>query len=276
MSLLILPKKYSLDSVLVSKMIFDTHCHLNHEDLYPEIDRIISDANKARVGKFLVVGYDKKTSLLAVKIAKKYENCYAAIGFHPTEIFDLSEEDYDEVMALVNEDKVKAIGEIGLDYHWIKDPLQREIQKEYFIRQIEFANHVGLPIVIHNRDSIEDCLSILKEYPPVKGGIMHCYSGSVESMREFIKLGMYISLGGPVTFTNAKTPKEVACECPIDKLLVETDSPYLTPHPFRGNRNEPKNISYVIQEISRIRELSPKHIEEVTYNNALKILNIDE
>ena len=257
-------------------MIFDTHCHLNHEDLYPEIDRIISDAEKARVKKFLVVGYDKKTSLLAVKIAQKYDNCYAAIGFHPTEIFDLSEDDYDEVMSHLKDPKVVAIGEIGLDYHWIKDPVQREIQKEYFIRQIELANHVGLPISIHNRDSIEDCLEILKQYPPKFGGFMHCYSGSVESMWEFIKLGLTISLGGPVTFTNAKTPKQVAYEVPLDKLVVETDSPYLTPHPFRGNRNEPKNISYVVQEIARIKELSPKHIEDATYQNALKVLRIDE
>ena len=243
-------------------MIFDTHCHLNHEDLYNDIDRVISDAQKAGVKKFLVVGYDKKTSLLAVKIAQKYSFCYAAIGFHPTEIFDLTEEDFDQVMELVDDkkNKVVAIGEIGLDYHWIKDPIQREIQKEYFIRQIEFANYKNLPITIHNRDAIEDCLEILKEYTPKCGGIMHCYSGSKEMMNDFIKLGMFISLGGPVTFTNAKTPKEVAENVPLDKLLVETDSPYLTPHPYRGTKNEPKNIALITQEIANLKSLSKKRM----------------
>ena len=198
-------------------MMFDTHCHLNAEEIYKDIDLHIEEAHKVGVKSFLVVGYDKASSELAVKIAHKYEGCYVAIGFHPTEIDDLSEDDYDAVMNLAKDPKVKAIGEIGLDYHWVKDPIQREIQKEYFIRQIEFANHVGLPISIHNRESTDDCLKILKEYPPIKGGIMHCYSGSIETMKELLKLGMYISLGGPVTFTNAKTPKEVAETCPLDR-----------------------------------------------------------
>ena len=257
-------------------MIFDTHCHLNNEELYKDIDLHIEEASKVGVKKFLVIGYDKASSLLAVKIADKYPFCYAAIGFHPTEINDLSEDDYDEVMALVKNPKVKAIGEIGLDYHWVKDPIQREIQKEYFIRQIEFANHVGLPIAIHNRESTDDCLKILKEYPPIKGGIMHCYSGSIETMKELLKLGMYISLGGPVTFTNAKTPKEVAETCPLDRLLVETDCPYLAPHPLRGTVNYPKNIALVVDEITRLREEGRKHIEEATYNNACRLLNIDD
>ena len=257
-------------------MIFDTHCHLNSRELYPEIETHIEEAKKVGVKSFLVVGYDKETSLLAIKIAHKYEGCYAAIGFHPTEITDLSEDDYDELMSMAKDPKVKAIGEIGLDYHWVKDPIQREIQKEYFIRQIEFANYVGLPIAIHNRESNEDCLKILKEYPPVKGGIMHCYSGSVEMMRELLKLGMYISLGGPVTFTNAKTPKEVAVECPLDRLLTETDCPYLAPHPLRGTINYPKNISLVVDEIARLRDISRKHLEDATYKNACKLLNINE
>lgn len=256
-------------------MIFDTHCHLNSKQLYPDIEQHIEDAKRAGVSSFLVVGYDKATSLLAVKIAEKYPFCYAAIGFHPSEIFDLSEEDFNEVMDLVKHPKVKAIGEIGLDYHWINNPMQREIQKEYFIRQIEIANEVGLPITVHNRESNEDCLKILKEYTPKFGGIMHCYSASVEMMNEFLKLGMYISLGGPVTFTNAKTPKEVAYDCPEDRLLVETDAPYLAPHPLRGTVNVPKNIALVVDEISSIREISKKHLEEITFNNACRLLRIN-
>ena len=257
-------------------MIFDTHCHLNTEQLYPDIDAHIQKAKSGNVETFMVVGFDKKTSELAVKIAKKYEFCYASIGFHPTEIFDLDENDFNNLFKLAKEKKVKAIGEIGLDYHWVKDPIQREIQKEYFIRQIEIANELGLPIIVHNRDAIDDCLKILKEYTPKYGGVMHCYSGSVELIDEFIKFGMYISLGGPVTFTNAKTPKEVAEEVPLDKLLVETDCPYLPPHPFRGTMNVPYNITYIVEEISKLKCLSRKHIEVATYNNACKLFRVGE
>lgn len=256
-------------------MLFDTHCHLNHEEIYPRIDEVIEEAQKTGVKKFLVVGYDKATSLLAVKIAKKYPFCYAAIGFHPTEIFDLSEDDYNEVMSHVNDKRVVAIGEIGLDYHWIKDPIQREIQKEYFIRQIEFANEHHLPISIHNRDSNEDCFNILKEHRPIYGLVMHCYSGSVEMMKEIVKWDKaYISLGGPVTFTNAMTPKLVAEEIPLDRLLIETDSPYLTPHPHRGMKNEPKYICLVSEEIARLKGMSRKHLESVIYDNSCRLFNI--
>ena len=199
-------------------MMFDSHCHLNDENLYPRIDEIIETANKTGVKKFLVVGYNKASSFLAVDIANRYEGCYAAIGFHPTDIFGVSEEDYNETMALVSNKKVVAIGEIGLDYHWIKDPAQRKEQEIWFIKQIEFANEHHLPISIHNRESTEDCVRILKEHTPKYGGIMHCFSGSVETMNEVIKLGLLIGIGGTVTFTNAKTPKEVAEIVPLEKM----------------------------------------------------------
>ncbi len=255
-------------------MIFDTHCHLNSKKLYPNIIEHIENAKKAGVSSFLVVGYNKETSLLAVQIAEKFDFCYAAIGFHPSEIFDVSEEDFQEVFKYVKHPKVKAIGEIGLDYHWEKDPIRREIQKEYFIRQIEIANEANLPITVHNRESNNDCFEILKEYRPKMGGIMHCCSCSVEMMKELVEIGMYISLGGPVTFTNAKTPKEVAYECPEDRLLVETDAPYLSPHPLRGTINVPKNIELVVDEIAKIRDISKKHLEDILYNNSCRILNI--
>ena len=257
-------------------MLFDSHCHLNDENLYDHIDQIIEDAKKTGVNKFIVVGYDKKSSLLAVKIAKKYKECYAAIGYHPTEIFEASEKDYLDTIALIKEPKVVAIGEIGLDYHWIKDLNQRELQKEWFIKQIEFANEHHLPISIHNRDSNEDCLKILKQHKPIYGGVMHCYSGSVEMLKDILDLGLNISLGGPVTFTNAKTPKEVAEEVPLEKLLIETDCPYLTPHPHRGEKNEPKYICLVAEEIARLKDISKKRVEQVTYENACKLFNIHE
>ena len=255
-------------------MIFDTHCHLNSEELLPRIDEVLESAKKVGVDKFLVVGWDKSSSFKAVELAHQYEDIYAAIGFHPTDIEGVSEEDYNEVMALVDDPKVVAIGEIGLDYHWIKDPVLRERQKEWFVKQINFANEHKKPISIHNREAFEDCLKILKEHNPLYGGVMHCYSGSVELLKDVLDLGLYIGLDGPLTFTNAKTPKEVCEVVPLDRLLVETDSPYLSPHPLRGTVNEPKNIALVIDEITRIKGLSKKHILDVIYDNSCKLFHV--
>ena len=255
-------------------MIFDTHCHLNSKELYPRIDEVISDAQKIGVTKFLVVGWNKESSLLAVKIAEQYDFIYAAIGFHPTDVFDVSEQDYDEVMRFVNHPKVVAIGEIGLDYHWVKEKDKQEIQKEWFIKQIKFAKEHHKPISIHNREAFKDCLDILKEHKPLYGGVMHCYSGSVELLQDVFNLGLYIGLDGPLTFTNAKTPKEVCEVAPLDRILTETDSPYLSPHPLRGTVNEPKNIALVVDEITRIKGISKKHVMDVCYSNALRLFNL--
>ena len=257
-------------------MLFDSHCHLNDQTLYQRIDEVIESAKKTGVEKFLVVSWDKESSKLAVKIAKKYDCCYAAVGFHPCDIDGVSDKDFEETMSLIKEPKVVAIGEIGLDYHWVKDPVQREKQKSWFIKQIEFANEHHLPISIHNRESNEDCLKILREHKPLYGGVMHCYSGSVEMLKEVLDIGLMISLGGPVTFTNAKTPKEVAEEVPLEKLIIETDCPYLTPHPHRGEKNEPKYICLVSEEIARLKDISTKHVEQVTYSNACRLFKIDE
>ena len=255
-------------------MIFDTHCHLNSEELLSRIDEVLESAHKVGVDKFLVVGWNKESSLKAIELAHQYEGIYAAIGFHPTDIDGVSDEDYNEVMRHVNDPKVVAIGEIGLDYHWVKDHVQREKQKEWFIKQIEFANLHKKPISIHNREAFEDCLKILKEHKPEYSGVMHCYSGSVELLDDVLKLGLYIGLDGPLTFTNAKTPKEVCEQVPLDRLLVETDSPYLSPHPLRGTVNEPKNIALVVDEITRLKGLSKKHILDVIYQNSCKLFNV--
>ena len=255
-------------------MIFDTHCHLNSEELLERLEEVLENAKKVGVDKFLVVGWDKKSSFKAVELAHQYEGIYAAIGFHPTDIDGVSEEDYQETMALVNDPKVVAIGEIGLDYHWVKDPVQRQKQKEWFIKQIDFANEHKKPISIHNREAFEDCLNILKEHKPLYSGVMHCYSGSVELLKDVLGLGLYIGLDGPLTFTNAKTPKEVCEEVPLDRLLVETDSPYLSPHPLRGTVNEPKNIALVVDEITRIKGLSKKHILDVIYQNSCNLFKV--
>ena len=256
-------------------MIFDTHCHLNSEELYERLEEVLESAKKVGVDKFLVVGWNKESSFKAVEIAHRYEGIYAAIGFHPTDIDDVSDDDYNETMALVNDPKVVAVGEIGLDYHWVKDPIQREKQKEWFIKQINFANEHKKPISIHNREAFEDCLKILKEHKPMFSGVMHCYSGSVELLKDVLDLGLYIGLDGPLTFTNAKTPKEVCENVPLDRLVVETDCPYLSPHPLRGTVNEPKNIALVIDEVTNLRGLSKKHILDVLYKNSCRLFGIE-
>ena len=255
-------------------MIFDTHCHLNSDELYSRIDEVMDAAKKVGVDKYLVVGWDVKSSLLAIELANRYKEIYAAIGIHPTDIDGVTEQDFEDLMKHVNNPKVVAIGEIGLDYHWVKDQAQREKQKEWFVKQINAANLYKKPISIHNREAFADCLEILKEHKPLYGGVMHCYSGSVELLKDVLDLGLYIGLDGPLTFTNAKTPKEVCEVVPLDRLVVETDSPYLSPHPLRGTINEPKNIALVIDEVARLKEESKKHILDVLYKNSCRLFGI--
>ena len=254
--------------------IVDTHCHLNDEALYKDLDNVISRARQAGVEKMVVVGWDEASSKLAIQIAEQYDFIYAVIGFHPENVFDIDDRILYDTLNLYQHPKVVGIGEIGLDYHWTKDPDKREIQKEYFIKQIKFANEVGLPISIHSREAFADTLEILKQYPPLHSGVMHCYSGSVENIQDIINLNLYIGLDGPVTFTNAKTPKEVAAEVPLEKLVVETDCPYLSPHPLRGTVNEPANICLVIDAIADLKQMSKKHLLEVVYDNSCRLFNL--
>ena len=254
--------------------IIDTHCHLNDEALFNDLDNVIERAKNAGVDKMIVIGWDEKSSKLAIRIAEQYDFVYAAIGFHPENIFDINDEILYKTLELSNHPKVVAIGEIGLDYHWTKDPEKRELQKQYFIKQIEYANKVGLPISIHSREAFNDTLEILKSHKPLCSGVMHCYSGSVDNLQDIINLNLYIGLDGPVTFTNAKTPKEVAAEVPIERLVVETDCPYLSPHPLRGTVNEPANISLVVDEIANIRQMSKKHLLDVLYKNSCELFKL--
>ena len=254
--------------------IVDTHCHLNDEALYKDLDSVIFRARQAGVEKMVVVGWDEASSKLAIKIAEQYDFIYAVIGFHPENVFDIDDKILYDTLNLYKHPKVVGIGEIGLDYHWTKDPDKREIQKEYFIKQIKFANEAGLPISIHSREAFADTLEILKQYPPLHSGVMHCYSGSAENIQDIINLNLYIGLDGPVTFTNAKTPKEVAAEVPLEKLVVETDCPYLSPHPLRGTVNEPANICLVIDAIADLKQMSKKHLLEVVYDNSCRLFNL--
>lgn len=253
-------------------MIFNTHTHLNSKELYEIHEELIKNAEECNVKKLVIVGFDLESSKKAIEIAEKHENIYASVGICPTEIRSDSIIEYDEYEKLLNNEKVVAIGEVGLDYYY--DTTDKEKQTECFVKFIELANKYNLPIIIHSRDSLLDTLNILKENEVKKKGIMHCYSGSAEAAMSFVKLGYYISLAGPVTFKNARVPKEVAEKVSLNNLLVETDDPYLTPHPYRGKRNEPKNVTLVVDEIAKIKNIPYEEVATVTYNNALKVFGL--
>ncbi|MBI9009588.1 MAG: TatD family hydrolase [Tenericutes bacterium] len=254
-------------------MLFDSHAHINDPDLIDRVEEIISSAKKNKVSKITCVGYDYKSSMLAIDLANQYDEVYAAIGIHPSEArsFNL---DLSWIEENMDNSKIVAIGEIGLDYYWDKN--YKEEQKELFINQIKLANKLKKPIIIHMRDATKDTYDILKEYKELSTlGVMHCYSSSKEAMQQFIDLNMYISLAGPVTFKNALVPKEVAKEISLDHLLVETDCPYLSPAPYRGRTNEPRNVLYVAKEIANLKGVTLEEVMKKTYENTCKLYNIE-
>ncbi len=254
-------------------MLFDSHAHLNSDKLVNNVDEILIRAKNNGINKIICVGYDFDSSMLAIDLANQYSEIYAAIGIHPSEAksFDINLSWMDEHLS---NPKVVAIGEIGLDYYWDKTYIEE--QKQLLINQIKVANKHKLPIIIHMRDALQDTFEIIKKYKNVEGsGVMHCYSASKEAMQQFIDLNMYISLAGPVTFKNARVPKEVAKDVPLDKLLVETDSPYLSPEPYRGKTNESKNVLYIAKEIAKIKNISLEEIKNKTYSNTCKLFNIN-
>ena len=256
-------------------MYIDTHMHLNAEQYEEDAQEVIERALAAGVSTMIVVGFDTNTINKAMELAERYPFIYAVIGWHPVDAIDCTEEDLKWIESLAAHPKVVGIGETGLDYHWDKSP--KDVQQELFRRQIRLAQKVNLPIIIHNRDATADVVQILKEENAGQtGGIMHCYGGSVETANECIAMNFMISLGGPVTFKNAKLPKKVAKEISLDHLLIETDSPYLAPHPHRGKRNEPALVTLVAEEIALLKGIQVEEVAKRTTENALKIFRITE
>ncbi|MCA0985646.1 TatD family hydrolase [Halobacillus yeomjeoni] len=254
-------------------MLFDTHVHLNADQFEDDLEETIERAREEGVQYMTVVGFDRKTIPKAMEIAENNENIYAAVGWHPVDAIDMTEEDLAWIEELSSHPKVVAIGEMGLDYHWDKSPA--DVQKEVFRKQIALAKKVKMPIIIHNREATEDIVEILKEENASEvGGIMHCYSGPVETAKECIDMNFMISLGGPVTFKNAKLPKEVAKAIDLKHMLVETDCPFLAPHPNRGKRNEPAYVKLVAEQIAELKGISLQEVEETTTKNALEFFKI--
>ncbi|MFS0604865.1 TatD family hydrolase [Peribacillus frigoritolerans] len=255
-------------------MLFDTHVHVNAEQFNEDLEDVIERAKEAGVDNMVVVGFDRPTIIRAMELIETYDFMYAAVGWHPVDAIDMTEDDLQWIEELSNHPKVVAIGEMGLDYHWDKSP--KDVQMEVFRKQIRLAKKVGLPIIIHNREATADIVNILKEEEASRvGGIMHCFSGSAETALECINMNFYISLGGPVTFKNAKKPKEVAAAVPLDRLLIETDCPYLAPHPYRGKRNEPSYVKLVAEQIAEIKELTIEEVSQATTENAKKLFGIN-
>jgi len=255
-------------------MLFDTHVHLNAQQFSEDLNEVIDRARMEGVQYMVVVGFDRPTIIKAMELIEEYDFIYASIGWHPVDAIDMRDEDLEWIEELARHPKVVAIGEMGLDYYWDKSP--KEVQQEVFRKQIQLAKKVKLPIVIHNREATADIVTILKEESAAEvGGIMHCFSGSVEVAKECVEMNFYISLGGPVTFKNAKKPKEVAQEIPLNKLLIETDCPYLAPHPYRGKRNEPSYVKLVAEQIAELKGLSYEEVSQVTTENAKILFGIN-
>ena len=253
---------------------FDSHCHLNDKEFEDTYREVYERAKSMEVSPLFVIGWDYESSLRAVKMSEELNRVYALVGFHPENLETISEDALAKIMDLAKSPKVVGIGEIGLDYHWYKDHKDHENQKKWFIRQLELAEQLDLPVSIHAREALGDTLGILREHSPKRKGVLHCYSGSVETMMEFAKLGYYFGFDGPVTFKNAKEPKRCVEACPLDRLLVETDSPYLAPTPFRGTINEPKNIPFIVQAMAELKGINLDEITEVMKENLERLFRV--
>ena len=255
---------------------FDNHAHLDDEKFDSDRDEIIEKIHKDEIDKFVSAGYSLESSKKSIELSKKYDFIYSTCGISPNDIPQTEEElwkELGEIKKLVKENKkVVAIGEIGLDYHWNTE--NKELQKKAFIEQIKIANELNLPIQIHTRDAIMDTLEILKQNNVNKKGIFHCCPLNRELVKEGLKLGFYISFAGPVTFKNSKNANEIIEMVPNDKMLIETDSPYLSPEPFRGKRNDPRNVKYIAKKIAEVKNTTIEEIAKITYENAMEIFDL--
>lgn len=255
-------------------MLFDSHAHIVDSKFNKDRDQVIQRAREAGVDYIMNPGADYESSLQAIALAEKYDFIYAAVGVHPHDAKSLDDMMLSLLKAMARKDKVKAIGEIGLDYHYDHSP--RDIQKYWFEKQLLMAKELKLPVIIHDRDANQDVFDILSKVQSFETGVLlHCYSGSAELAEEYIKKGAYISLAGPVTFKNARKPLEVAEVVPLDRLMIETDAPYLTPEPYRGKRNESAYVSYVAKKIAEIKGCSYQEIAQATMKNAKTFFSID-
>ncbi len=254
-------------------MIFDTHAHYDSGAFNADRDEILLSIPEKNVGLIVDPGCDLKSSLDAISLAEKYDFVYAAVGWHPEDMDKLSDESFSEMAKLIIHPKCVAVGEIGLDYYW--DTEHKQEQKDLFIRQIELALDLDKPVIVHDREAHGDSFDIVSRYPNLRG-VFHCYSGSREMAEQLLKNGWYLGFDGPITYKNARKSIEVLEMCPLDRIVIETDSPYLTPVPNRGKRNDSSNLKYVIEKIAEIKGMAAAEVEQITFENGRRLYGIGD
>ena len=254
-------------------MLFDTHAHYDDERFDGDRDALLASMPERGVELIVNPGCTVKTSRTAVELAARFAHVYAAVGIHPENCHDFTPAQIDDLRALAARPKVVAIGEIGLDYYWEQNP-PREWQQKVLRDQLALARELDLPVIIHDRDAHADSLAIVQEFPTVRG-VFHCFSGSVEMARELLKRGWYLGFDGPVTYKNARKTVEVALDCPLERMLLETDSPYMAPVPLRGTRNDSRNVRHIAEKIAALRDLDTDALLALTAENGRRLFGIE-
>ncbi len=255
--------------------IFDTHAHYDDRAFMEDMDSLLTDMHKKGVERIVNIGCSMESSRLIVQMVKEYDFLFGTVGVHPDDVGNLADADMQELSELSQSDKILAIGEIGLDYHY--EDIDKENQKRWFVEQLHIAKQKQLPVVIHSRDAAKDTLDIMKaEHAGTTGGVIHCFSYGVEMAREYLHMGYYIGVGGVVTFKNGRKLKEVVEYTPLDRMVLETDAPYLAPVPFRGKRNCSLYLQYVAEEIAAIKGVDVEEVYTVTYENAMRMYRVEE
>lgn len=255
-------------------MLFDTHAHYDSRQFNADRDEVLSGLQDRGVSLVVNPGCDLPSSRMAVEIAEQYPFVYAAVGFHPEELEGAELSHLEEIRALAAHEKVVAIGEIGLDYYWVKEEEGREKEKEFFRAQLALAEELNLPVIVHDREAHGDTLAIVKEFPNVRG-VFHCYSGSVEMAEELVKMGWMISFTGVLTYKNARKAVEVAQAVPMERLMIETDSPYMAPEPHRGKRNDSGYVFHTCEKLAEIKGIPVDECAEITRENGCRFFGID-
>lgn len=251
-------------------MIFETHAHYDDDAFAEDSDKLLRSASENGIGRIVNIGASFSSCKKTLALMEKYSFVYGALGIHPSETGEMDESTYVWLQENLKHPKCVAVGEIGLDYYW-PEP-DREVQKKWFVRQLELARQLQLPVVIHSRDAAKDTVEIMKaQHAEEIGGVVHCFSYTKETAAVFLDMGFYIGIGGVVTFKNAKKLKEAVAHIPLERIVLETDSPYLAPEPNRGKRNTSLYIPYIIEEIAKIKQVSSELVEEVTWKNAEKL-----
>ena len=252
-------------------MYFDTHAHYDSGAFNADREEVLAALPEAGVALVVNPGCELRSSETAIALAERFPHVWAAVGIHPEDMADMSDGDLNKIEQLSKHRKCVAIGEIGLDYYW--DATHKEEQKALFIEQLALALRRDLPVIVHDREAHGDCLDIVRQYPGLRG-VFHCYSGSVEMAQELLKRGWYLGFDGPITYKNARKALEVLEICPLDRILIETDSPYLSPIPMRGKRNDSRNLVYVTEKIAEIKGITPEEAAAITMENGKKLFNI--